>query len=143
MDADVDVDVMDDNFVTPLHWAVRDNNFDFTRRLIEAGSDVDQVDCHGMTCLHYAVKSGMQYDMVRLLLEFGATPNCTDDQGYSPLHWAVREGNLPLVNVLLGAGADVNIQDDEDTEGLSALQVCYLCEINNKKCLLIIIFLFF
>lgn len=116
---------MDDNFVTPLHWAVRDNNFEFVKRLLDAGSDVDNVDCHGMTCLHYAVKSGIQHNMVRLLLEAGATPNCTDDQGYSPLHWAVREENLQLVEILVKAGADVNIQDEEDAEGLSALQVCY------------------
>ena len=36
-----------------------------------------------------------------------------DADGLTPLHLAVVHGNVPLVQTLLAAGADVNARDDE------------------------------
>ena len=44
---------------------------------------------------------------VRTLLEEGADPNVAQGDGLSALHLAAQEGNLEVVELLLGAGAKV------------------------------------
>lgn len=42
-----------------------------------------------------------------------ALADARDADGLTPLHLAVVHGNVPLVQALLAAGADVNARDDE------------------------------
>lgn len=42
-----------------------------------------------------------------------ALADARDGDGLTPLHLAVVHGNVPLVQTLLAAGADVNARDDE------------------------------
>lgn len=42
-----------------------------------------------------------------------ALADARDADGLTPLHLAVVHGNVPLVQTLLAAGADVNARDDE------------------------------
>lgn len=46
-----------------------------------------------------------------LLLSLGADPRAVDDDGISPLHRAVQSGSLPVVDLLLPAGADVDLRE--------------------------------
>jgi ankyrin repeat protein len=60
-----------------------------------------------------AVKGG-EYSMVWALLGKEASPNECEDQngsGWAPLHWAAKDGNLPICQLLVSRGADVNIRD--------------------------------
>mmetsp|Transcript_42671 Transcript_42671/g.96098 ORF Transcript_42671/g.96098 Transcript_42671/m.96098 type:complete len:534 (+) Transcript_42671:108-1709(+) len=83
---------------------------------------VNSRDVEGGYCLHHL--GGHQQvgaDLADLLLVFKAAVNCRDARGATPLHVAAREGNLPLVQVLIEHGADVNAQ--EETAGWTALHV--------------------
>ena len=42
----------------------------------------------------------------------GALVNCTSYGGYTPLHRAAQHGALPMVQMLLAAGADVHAETD-------------------------------
>lgn len=48
---------------------------------------------------------------VRLLLSLGAPAGGLDHEGISPLHRAVQSGSLETVNLLVAAGADVNLRE--------------------------------
>ena len=90
---------------------------------IEDGVDVNGIGSNGETALHYAAYYG-KTDMVRLLIESGANVNIRDidehnglSSGSTPLALAAREtfseNSSEVVDALLTAGADPNIQDDD------------------------------
>lgn len=54
---------------------------------------------------------------VELLLKYNADPNVRADDDASALHWASRNGNLEVVNMLVAAGADLNVRRQTDRDG--------------------------
>ncbi len=59
----------------------------------------------GATPLRDAVVSQNRARVGQLLAQ-GADPNQHDEAGFTPLHWAIRDPQLPMVELLLDAGAD-------------------------------------
>ena len=80
-------------------------------RLIAQSSDFKTAlreDDHRM--LTWAVRNG-HYNSVPLLLEAGLDPNVPDRDGETSLHVAVRVNSTETVDVLLGAGANVEARN--------------------------------
>jgi ankyrin repeat protein len=50
-------------------------------------------------------------NLVSDLIVLGADVNVQGDGGWTPLHLAVREGSVEIARMLIGAGADLNLQD--------------------------------
>jgi ankyrin repeat protein len=50
--------------------------------------------------------------LVQALLVKGLPPSVFDDLGMTPLHYAAQEGHLPVMDLLLRAGADVDAHDE-------------------------------
>jgi len=69
-----------------------------------------------------AVK-GNQADAVPGLQRRGASPNVLPDYGLTPLIMATRQGNRPIVEALLAAGANVNLRQSGMPDGVTPLQV--------------------
>lgn len=75
----------------------------------------------GLRCaLHYCASSGAGANAAaraacadRVLMAEPVLANARDSDGLTPLYLAVVHGNVPLVQTLLAAGADVNATDDE------------------------------
>ncbi|MCG6116897.1 MAG: ankyrin repeat domain-containing protein [Aquimonas sp.] len=87
--------------------AVRANDIDATRALLNAGMDVNyRYPNLYQSALHEVAWSG-QTAMARLLLERGAEPNLANGwTGETPLHAAVRSNPAGMVRLLLDAGAN-------------------------------------
>ncbi|KAJ5216249.1 ankyrin 2-3/unc44 [Penicillium cinerascens] len=72
------MELRDENGVTPLHIALDHENFlglyrkEAARLIIESGADVNAIDNNGNTCLS---KAGKDLDLIKLLLDHGATVN--------------------------------------------------------------------
>ncbi len=112
-----DTDVCQGRRITALHIAARRGMEDLVDRLIEAGANVNQAsiggagDLVGETPLHEACVGGHASICVKLLAA-GASVN--DFQGVCRIRGLVRgalaiaaeSGHLPIVEALLGAGAD-------------------------------------
>jgi len=49
-------------------------------------------------------------DIIKLLLLFGADPNQRGLDDYTPLHMAASERNVPVVELLMEAGADPRLR---------------------------------
>jgi len=64
-----------------------------------------------------------QADAVPGLLRRGANPNVLPDSGLTPLIMAARQGNRPIVEALLAAGANVNLRKNGTLDGVTPLQV--------------------
>lgn len=100
--------------LTPLHHAVLCSQYDAVEVLTDYDVEFEVEDRKYGTPLQIAVAND-DLKMVRLLLDVGAEPNYTateyEDALYyksSPLHLAK---SLPVVEVLVAAGADTNVFD--------------------------------
>ena len=80
--------------------------------LIKRGADIKANGMYVFTVLHIASYFG-DIELAKECLQAGIDVNAKY-YGISPLHWAVRVrgGNIALVELLISAGADVNIKDD-------------------------------
>jgi hypothetical protein len=104
---------------TPLLQAAYHGSRELVAQLVEAGVDRDAISDTGVTPLMAAVRRG-HVQLVPLL----ATPSNINQLFYSgtaaALHAAAAEGDKPMVEALLAAGADVHTSN---SDGWSALGV--------------------
>ena len=80
---------------------------DCLSKLIAAGADVNLSDKKGRTCLTF-VRDGQ---CCKELISAGANVNIKDAEGGTSLLYALLNGNMDVVEMLIDAGADVNIQN--------------------------------
>ena len=99
--------------------AVRANDVDAVRTLLDARADVSAVQPDGTTALHWAVERDA-IEIVQLLIRAGANVKATNRYGATPLWLASLNGNAATIGVLLEAGADPSAASDE---GETALMV--------------------
>ena len=101
--------------LTLLAEAVKANFVEVVRVLIQAGFDLNARDDQGETALHVAARFGHS-DCARLLL---ATTNlrranleiAEKTYGWTPLFVACVDGHVPIVEILIDAGADIERLD--------------------------------
>jgi len=66
--------------------------------------------------LHSAADRGVGVEIIRELLKnssFQTQLNAFDDISFTPLMYAVRRGDLDVVKLLIEAGSDINIHDEQ------------------------------
>ena len=122
-----------DGGMTPLLYAARDGRIEVAQALLEAGADLEQTEGNRISPLLMALING-HVELALVLLERGADVNVADFYGRTPLFAAVEYRNLdmdnnndpapvhngvdraaflPMIERLLGAGADVNARTRE------------------------------
>lgn len=89
-----------------LHWAAEFGELEAARLLLAAGAPVDALDSRAQTPLDVAAASGA-VPVASLLVEHGASVRRPPGR-WAPIHSAAQQGNGPLLELLLTAGADVN-----------------------------------
>ncbi|MBB3045911.1 ankyrin repeat protein [Litorivivens lipolytica] len=101
---------------TPLHAASDKGQIDIARKLIAAGADVNKRSKEGYTAIYFAAKSEVETKpIVEMLIAVGADVNSRNN-GYYAVHMAANGGYYEIVQLLLEAGANPNLQDkDGDT----------------------------
>ena len=78
----------------------------------------------GVTCDLRVASALNDVARIRMCLTNIEDVNAIDSIGFTPLRYAVIQGNIEAVDILLEAGADPNIQDDEGKTALfSAVRV--------------------
>ncbi|XP_047339029.1 putative ankyrin repeat protein RF_0381 [Impatiens glandulifera] len=92
---------------TALHHAAGIGNVELLEFLLSKGAQVDSQSDSG-TPLIWAAGHG-QEDAVKLLLAHHANPNSETDDDITPLLSAVAAGSLSCLDLLIQAGAKVNI----------------------------------
>ncbi len=100
---------------TALHVAMRANNRAAIQLLLEAGADPNLVSEEGERAMLWAAEQG-DLEMAKLFLRRGASKTINDigpPCGDTPLTLAARALNLPMIELLLDAGADPEARDED------------------------------
>jgi ankyrin repeat protein len=113
-DPRLDTDAANANGETPLMLAAIKGRLDLAQKLAKRGASINRP---GWTPLHYAC-SGPDNGVSTWLLSQGADINARSPNGTTPLMMAARYGSLDTVPLLLKAGADTTLKNEQ---GLTAL----------------------
>jgi uncharacterized protein len=120
----------DGGALTPLVYAVRSNDLDSVKALLDAGADVNQTTGYGWSPLLVATQN-RYYKLGAYLLDRGADVNLANKGMWTPLYIAtdnrniesgdypVRKGDmdhLDFIKLLLDKGANVNARMKDSTE---------------------------
>jgi ankyrin repeat protein len=101
---------------TPLHLALRTQQWVIAELLVNASKDVTAMDEHGCTPMHILSMSAGPHApeetimmLATRLIERNAPLDELDDEGVSALHYAVLSDMTRLVELLLAHGTNPNI----------------------------------
>lgn len=113
-----DVNVVEPDGTTPLHWAAARDRADIVDLLIKAGAAVKTPNRYGVTPLLLACESASA-PVVASLLAAGADANSALPEGETALMVAARSGKADTIKLLVAHGAAVNAR--ESWRGQTAL----------------------
>ena len=118
----VNVYVIDNDKRTALHLASRNGHQQIVKLLLEQHPHVFEQDTYGQTALHLASLNG-HTEIVRLLTQDITESNIDiqDTLGNTPLIFASMKGHLSVVELLLDNGASVDLTDNKEGSGHTAL----------------------
>jgi ankyrin repeat protein len=106
-----DVNMTDENGVTPTMIAAQYGSVEVVDLLIKSGADINVNDNDGKNVLFYSVKNNIE--VVSFLLKMGFDVNATlhNEIGYPTiLMEAIEAGKIEIVESLIRAGADIHIK---------------------------------
>lgn len=83
-----------------LHAAVRSNQLELVKIILEAGAEVNEVGDLDETALHIAAEDDNRAEIVKLLLDSGADPTATRIFDETPIAVAERSGSARVLSIL-------------------------------------------
>jgi ankyrin repeat protein len=108
-----DVNAVQGDGVTGLHWAATRGDAEMASMLVAAGANLSATTRFaGYTPLHVAAERGYAA-VVQALVKAGADPNLRTMRGTTPLMLAGAAGDTGAVSALLDAGAQPNARETE------------------------------
>jgi uncharacterized protein len=102
-----DVNAVQPDGATALHWAAHWNDVPLAKALIAAGANANATNDYGVAPLYLAAQNG-SVEMVDVLVTAKANVNAALPTGETVLMQAVRGGSVATVKRLLAAGANPN-----------------------------------
>ncbi|OUM68856.1 hypothetical protein PIROE2DRAFT_27061, partial [Piromyces sp. E2] len=118
---------IEDNNLQPLIFAIKKNNPEFVKLLIENGADINEFSYNGNTPLLQAINND-NTEIIHLLIDNGVNLNQCNNEGKLPLEIAKEKNNEKEAINLIQNGANVNY---EHKNGLTPL--LYAIHKNNLK----------
>lgn len=105
----INVNLSNNNALTPIHITARNNNFNLTKLLIDNKADVNAQNSSGITALHYSCLY-KYFNISKLLIENGADVNIKNKQKQTPLFIATCKNDYKTVKILIEKGANINLE---------------------------------
>ncbi|GAM17682.1 hypothetical protein SAMD00019534_008570 [Acytostelium subglobosum LB1] len=108
----LNVNALDNDGLTPLHWACLEGKHLAVQYLLEsAGATVNPPDNNGETPLYLACLKG-SLPCVNQLIKHSASINQQTKSGNTSLHIAIINNNLECIERLLQCEADINLKNN-------------------------------
>ncbi|NXI52375.1 ANR55 protein, partial [Chloroceryle aenea] len=122
-----DLNLVDKDFKTALHWAVQSGNRILCSIILnhyQGPSIINYDDENGKTCMHIAAAAGYS----DIISELAKVPECNlqalDVDDRTPLHWAAAAGKADCVKTLLELGIDSSPRDINENTPLTYAMYC-------------------
>lgn len=106
-----DLEAVDENGDTPLHYAVKNEDYELLDIILSYVPDLDVENLEGDSALHLAVKVGNS-ELVRMLLDFGADSLVRDSRKRTPEKLAAELDEDVIYRILQD-----NSEEDEEYVG--------------------------
>lgn len=87
---------------SPLMTAVKNNNMEITKMLLEKGANVNDITVNSRESAIFFAVHNDNIEIVKLLISKGADVNMVNGYAQTPLTIAVEKGNKKMINLLLG-----------------------------------------
>ncbi len=100
-----DLEAVDENGDTPLHYAVKNEDYDLLDIILSYVPDLDVENLEGDSALHLAVKVGNS-EIVRMLLDFGANSLVKDSRKRTPEKLAAELDEDVIYRILVDSSDD-------------------------------------
>ena len=111
LDAGANLEAVDCNRHTPLHWCTaRHENVEIMKLLVEAGANVNAAADFSKTALHFAASNGA-LACVEVLLAAGASVNARNVDGSTSFDVALSHHCRRIWPLFLRAGAEIPIDE--------------------------------
>ena len=104
-----DINAVNELKQTALALGCWRENADAVNMLLTLGADPNIADIQGNTLLHIACDSNINKDTLQTIIDHGADVNAANGCGETALWIACYQGYADAINVLLNAGANLNI----------------------------------
>ncbi|XP_062605610.1 serine/threonine-protein phosphatase 6 regulatory ankyrin repeat subunit A-like [Saccostrea cucullata] len=111
LDSNCNVNVRGPGQTTPVHMAAKLIHNECLKLLVSHRAKINLRDSCGNTPLIIATKYG-NYEALDVLVKAGCNVNIQNKEGCSALHYASHQAGG--VNLLLAAGADPNVRDEDN-----------------------------
>jgi ankyrin repeat protein len=98
LDEGADINEVDSDGTSALHWAVYSGYYDAAALLLERGADPNTVDVYETPLISAVIAEDVE--MVKLLLDYGADVNSVDASGYTAYDYALDYENVELQELL-------------------------------------------
>ena len=109
----LDLDQKDERQLTPAAFAASNGLLDILKLLRNGGADLSiRVSTYNETLIMQAIRNN-QTEVVNYLIREGLDVSAVDNNGFSTLAYAAEFGNVPIVESLLKAGADIDFLNSE------------------------------
>ncbi|NXW13630.1 ZDH13 Palmitoyltransferase, partial [Circaetus pectoralis] len=118
-----DPSLIDGEGFSSIHLAVLFQHMPIIAYLISKGQNVDTTDFNGQTPLMLSAQKAIGPEPTRFLLKFNPSLSAVDNvQKNTALHWAITSGNTSAVDLLLEAGASLDVKN---AKGETPLDLAY------------------
>ncbi|NWY65595.1 ZDH13 Palmitoyltransferase, partial [Erithacus rubecula] len=118
-----DPSLIDGEGFSSIHLAVLFQHMPIIAYLIAKGQNIDTTDFNGQTPLMLTAQKAIGPEPLRFLLKLNPSLNAVDNvQKNTALHWAIASGNTSAVDLLLEAGASLDIKN---VKGETPLDIAY------------------
>ncbi|XP_056383779.1 palmitoyltransferase ZDHHC13 isoform X2 [Hyla sarda] len=114
MKCGADPSLIDGEGYNSVHLAVLYQHMPIIAYLIAKGHNIDGPDMNGMTPLMLSAQKIIGMEPTNFLLKLNPSLNLTDKiHRNTALHWAVSSGNVNAADLLLEAGASLDVQNEK------------------------------
>ena len=114
----VNINARNEQGKSPLYLASMSGMEQSAQLLINAGADINASDNGQWTALHTAAGKGHHHIVDALIKAPNINLNVRNAHGYTPLYVAVDRGREQSARLLINAGADINISDNNQWTAL-------------------------